>query len=132
MPSLSPRVSRRFSTRVDAQSTDELTHEVKKDATVESITVRFYPGAELDLQVRPFVEPDEGNRISPVSLIGREVIVGDDDVFEFHVTEPVEEEDIIGVEFDNVGDYDLDGIVDMTLDREGGIERIVGNVRGWI
>jgi len=133
MPSvISKRVSRRFSTRAAPGEKDDLAIEIVEDATVEEVTVRFYPGPQLDLEIRPFVEPDEGNRVSIIDLVGRQNIIGDDDVFEFHVSEAIERGDVIGVEYNNTDpDNGYDVIVDMEIERAGGVKRIMDTVTGW-
>lgn len=131
---VSPRVSRRFSDRIGPGESDELTHEVVADATVEKVEVRFYPGTELDVELRPFIEPDQGNhRISMVDLIGRDVIVGDDDVFTFHVGDAIEEGDLIGVEVtNNEPNYGYNWVVHMDIDRRNGVESVVDRIEGWL
>ena len=133
MPSFANRVSRRFSTTAAGGADSDITHEVTADATIEKVTVRFYPGPLLDLELRPFIEPEEGQRADLVDVIGRDRIVGDDDVFEFYVSEPIEEGDTIGVEYENLdpsNSYDFS--VDMEVDRIGGLNRVTRFVRGLI
>lgn len=132
MPLVSaPRISKRFSTTAGASAADELTMEVEHDATIERVDVRFYRGPQLDLELRPFVEPREGDRIDIVDLIGRSSIVGDNDVFRFSVSEQVRRGDTIGVEYENTdGANGYDFVVDMMLDRAGGVDRLVGLLGG--
>ncbi|WP_380681088.1 hypothetical protein [Salinigranum sp. GCM10025319] len=125
------RVSRRFSTTATGGADDEVTHEVEEDATVEEIRIRFYPGPLLDLELRPFVETDEGRRRDLVDVIGRETIVGDDDRFEFHISEDVRESDVVGVEYvNNDAQNEYDFVVDMDFERAGGSSRIIDYLRG--
>jgi hypothetical protein len=133
----SPRLSRRFSTPVDGGEVGELTREVVKDATVERVDVRFYRGPQLDLEVVPFVERNgatqDGDRVNLIDVEGRESIVGDDDHFSFPISEPIREGDVIGVEYANTEQqYGYDVTVDMVLEREGGLERIVDVFRGGL
>ena len=133
MPSFANRVSRRFSTTVAGGADSDLSHEVTADATIEKVTVRFYPGPLLDLELRPYVETDDGQRVDLVDVIGRDKIVGDDDVFEFYVSEPIREGESIGVEYTNQdpsNSYDF--VVDMEVDRIGGLNRVTRFVRGLV
>jgi len=129
----------RFATDV-APGNDEptvLTREVKADATIEQMTVRFYRGPELALRVTPRVIDDQGDgQPEPlVDVIGDDAIVGDGDVWTYPLAEPVADGDIIEVEIENTAepqpDVDLTytPIIEMDLDREGGLLRPIETVR---
>ena len=120
----SERRSRRLSTRVGPGASGELTHELEESATVERVDVRFYPGPQLDLELRPFGEVDS-NRFDLLDLTGRDVVVGDDDRFSFDVSVGLSQGDVVGVEFSNVDPSNgFDFVVDLTLERAGGIKRL--------
>lgn len=130
MPQLDRRVSRRFSTTVAGGADDELTLEVEEDATVEEMRIRFYPGPLLDLELRPFIETEQGRRRDLVTIEGRDTIVGDDDYFRFRISEEIETSDLLGVEYtnkDSSNSYDF--VVDFDLERAGGAQRIVDYLR---
>jgi hypothetical protein len=131
MASFARRVSRRFSATANPGEKDELTHEVTADATVEQLDVRFYRGPQLDLEIRPRIETEDGRRVDLVDLIGRNVIVGDDDHFRFYPSEQVREGDLLVVEFENTDStWTYDVTVDMTLDRLGGVKRTLTRALG--
>lgn len=130
MPSNSDnRISRRFSTDVASDDSEEVTADVKADATVEQITIRFYRGPRLDLGVKPYVErkvrEDRSRRIPVVDLHGSEFVRGDDDTWVFHVSQEVEEGDVIGVEAVNEDQngHRYDFVCDFEIDRAGGSSR---------
>lgn len=119
------KTSIRFSRSIDPGQTENLTKSVPSDATVESLTMRFYPGTELAVSVLPYKQNDRGDRIPLIDLVGRQRVVGHDDTPEFEISEPVERGDTVGVEIvNNSADYSYDISVDMDLDYAGGVERI--------
>lgn len=124
----------RFSTSVAAGESKTLTKRMEADATVEEVEVRFYRGPELAVSVEPYRLKGDPHgsqeRRSLVELVGRDVIVGDADVFQFEVGgEEVERTEKIGVEFVNNAEtepeddvnLDYDVHVDITVDKEGGV-----------
>jgi len=118
------RRSVRFADSIGPNSTQTLTRRIQRDATVEELRVRIYPGAELDVHIEPFVKRS-GGRFPLVDLVGKDHIDGDDDVMTFHVAEPVQDEDEIGVEVANVdGSNSYDFSVDAHLERQGGVRRV--------
>lgn len=127
--------SKRFSETVPPGEGVTLTTSLDYEATVEEVRVRFYRGPELDLEVLPFKKSGR-DRLSLVDLLGREVVVGDDDYFEFQVSEPVESGDTIGIEVTNTSDeYAYDATVDIVLDQAGGGRRaaqaFLSRLTGW-
>ncbi|WP_092894104.1 hypothetical protein [Halopelagius inordinatus] len=125
-------MSRRFSGTVNADDQETETFAVKQDATIEQVTVRFYQGPRLDLEVFPFVEDEEGRRRSLIEVYGRDAIVGDNDIFPFAVSEPVRREDVVGVEVtNNDTEHAYAYTVDVTLEREGGVSRgVLSYIKG--
>lgn len=124
------RYSVRFAETVAPGETEELTEEVTRDATVERVTVRIYLGAELDLRVRPFVTESDSRR--PLIVYqGKEYIDGDDDVYEFALSEPVAGGESIGVEVENrSGQWPYDFSMSATVDYENGLGRAVSALFG--
>lgn len=131
----SQRGSYRFSGSVAAGDSIEETAVVEADATIEEVRVRFYQGPRLGLRVDPFKKLNGRDKVSLVTFIGRDYIVGDNDHWVFPISEPVEEDDVIGVDVENTEDFAYDYVVDMILDEEGGTSRpiasLVDSVRGW-
>lgn len=124
-----------FGVTVAASSTEVLEWEVPRDATVESVTVRMYPGPENDLEVVPFKRDQDTreDRIPLLTLVGKQYVDGDDDVYEFRVSEAVAEEEILGVEAVNTNaDSDYNIRVNMTVDYAGGTNRLLGSLRDMI
>lgn len=141
MPSATdePRESLRFAESVSPDSTVQQTYKVPRDATIESVDVRIYRGAELALQVRPFLKTGVSGARREHDLVlfqGKEFIDGDGDHWTFSVSESVTQNDIIGVEVENKSStYSYDYAVDVELDAAGGTSRfggVVERVRGWL
>lgn len=127
----------RFADSVGPDETVTETYQVDRDATVERVVVRIYRGAELDLQVRPFVDTDRAEdrrrEQNIVTFVGKDFVDGDGDKWEFSTADPVEDGQYLGVEVTNQdAEYAYDYSVTMTLDYENGTERsILSFIRGW-
>jgi hypothetical protein len=118
----------RFSTTVPPGESRTLTKSIDRPATAERLMIRFYQGPELDLEVRPTRER-QNESLPLIDLIGRDVVVGDDDVFDFQISEPLEEGDEIAVEVTNNDDtYAFDVNVDVAIDYAGGTERALSSL----
>lgn len=91
------------------------------------MAIRFYDGPRLSLEVSP-VRIRGQDRVPLIDHIGLETVVGDDDYFEFHVSEELEEDDELAVEVTNTGDYDYHFVADIDVDYAGGVQRILGGV----
>lgn len=126
--------SHRFAGEVGPDSDVTETVDVQADATVEEVTVRFYVGPRLDLEVVPFLKRGDGanaNQIPLVTFHGKQYIDGDDDVWIFPISESVREGDTLGVEVRNQDtQHSYDYAVNMALDREGGVERSASSLLG--
>lgn len=122
-----------FHSRVNSDSTEVEKFNVKQDATVEKATVRFYPGQQLDLQLKLQVLDENGNTKEIVDPVGEfDYLAGDDDKFEFDISVPIRDTDQIVIRADNVDTdgYSYDYIVNMEFDRIGGIERVINKLQG--
>lgn len=100
--------------------------EVDTDATIERMSFRIYPGAELDLELVPYVyETGGGRRKRPIlEFGGKEYVDGDDDRYPFEVSEPIEEGEEIVIEATNRdGSNAYDYRVNFDVDYHGGTER---------
>ena len=133
------RESHRFASQVAGGGSEEHTHKMQEDATVEQVTVRFYPGPRRDLHITPFVERESTRRKDRQDLVelhGKDYIDGDNDLWVFDVSHEVEKGDTIGVHADNVEpDHDYDFICDVAVDYAGGTSRFGGlldRLRGLI
>lgn len=121
----------RFRSTVDPGESNVLTTTVEEDATIEHLNIRFWRGPELALQVIPRRIPDNGNGRPQdlVDVIGEDYIDGDNDHWDYPLAEPVEEGDVLEVEVVNTAEPDpgadltFDSVVEMDLDRKGGLSR---------
>lgn len=128
----------RFEANVAAGESKKLTREIDEPATVEQCTVRFYRGPELAVEVRPLRIPDNGNgRPQPlVDIVGSESIIGDGDKWVFDISEPVEKGDELEMQVENTAsadpnvDLSYTVIIDLSLDREGGLLRPFRGILG--
>ncbi|QGX95003.1 hypothetical protein EI982_09470 [Haloplanus rallus] len=126
-----------FSESVDPGETITLTKEMDRDATIETIEVRIYRGAEFALQATPFkdVEPssDTERRVPLLTYRGREYIAGDADRFSFPVAREVREGRTVGVEVENTADqYAYNFNVSIVVEYAGGASRILAPLRRWL
>lgn len=73
-----------LSEKVSASSTQTLeTDQLSEDAQLEKCTIRFYPGAELDLHIVPLLIKRNGVTTELINTHGKGYIDGDDDYFVF-------------------------------------------------
>jgi hypothetical protein len=122
-------LSRRFATEVAAGERQVLETEVEADATVEQVDVRFYPGSRLELELRPFIRTKRGNQIDLIDTVGRDVVVGDNDFFQFDVVEQAEEGATLAVEaVNNDPSNSYNFAVDIRVDRTAGLSRAITEV----
>lgn len=116
--------SLRFASDVPPNSTVTLRRRLQEEGTVEKVRVRIYPGAELDLRVEPFIEIGDSNshRLPLITYggNGKTYVDGDDDTFEFQVSEFVDGDEVVGVRAENLdGSNTYDFAMDVVLVREG-------------
>ena len=122
-----------FHSTVNSDSDEKDSYNVRHDATIEHVEVRFYPGQQLDLEVELHVVDENGTSKEIVDPVGEKpYLAGDDDFFKFDVSVPIEKDDEIRVVARNqdTSGNDYDYIVNMELDRIGGIERVITKLRG--
>jgi hypothetical protein len=133
MSNTNTRDNLRFADSVDPDDSLTLTHEMEEPATIEQLMVRIYRGAELDLQVVPFVKQggDDGSRHPVVTLRGKDYIDGDGDKWQFSAVEQVQPGDLVGVEVTNTNsEFAYDFASDFTIDRAGGTTRSLLSMLG--
>lgn len=120
----------RFAERVGADSTESFEHEIREESTIERLVVRIYPGAELDLRVRPYRKvAEDGPREPLITYEGKQYIDGDDDKWQFDLVEEAEPGDYVGVEVENVNtQYGYDFAAHVSLDPgfEASLRSIIG------
>lgn len=119
-----------FSSTVNADSTEIEKVVAKHDATIEHVHTRFYPGQQLDLQLKLQVVAQDGTKKEIVDPVGeRSYVAGDDDKFNWDISVPVEKGDTIRVVAQNVEtQYDYDYVANMEVDRLNGLERITSKL----
>jgi len=127
-----------FARQVPADESDRLTWEVGNDATVEGVTARIYRGAENTLHLRLKHIPASG---SPSQLVepaaddgdGKDYIDGDDDAWEWDLSVPVEEGDLLVVEHENTDGSNAHNYrVNMDIDYMGGVERAAQGIAEFL
>jgi hypothetical protein len=102
---------------------------VPSDSTLERVAIRIYVGAELSLQLEPYILRSRNTREEMICFVnaGKTVIDGDDDKFEFDVSIPMWQGDQICLRYANldpVNAYDF--AMDIELDARAGAERWPG------
>lgn len=106
---------------IDPNTTEFIRYEVGSDATIENFTVRIYPGAGFALRLRPKVVKSENNAYPLIRTRGKNYIDGDDEKYEWDLSEPVEQGDEIVVEAENLAsesEYNFRANAD--IDERGG------------
>lgn len=120
-----------FGDEVAPNSEADETITLEADATVEKLRIRIYPGARLDLRVRPLVRTQSGNEYELVELEGKSYVDGDDDIYEWSLAEPVSEGDEIVMETENVNQNNAyDYRADVELEHAGGLSRVLSALGG--
>jgi len=122
-----------FAETVAPGSTSELTYEVNADATIERLKLRFYPGQQLDHEVRVVIrEKGSGRERNVVQTPGVSVFTGDDDRYTFDLSKPVGSDELIVVKSNNTDtQYRYDTRVNMEVDYRGGkIGALMGKLKG--
>lgn len=135
MTLISSRKPLHFARNVGAGASGEAEHTLNRDATIERVLTRFYPGAELDLHLNLWLEKKESNkRIPLVELTGdKDHIAGDDDDFEWQPAIRAEKDDKIIVEYDNTDATNAyDYVVNLDIDRMNGMKRALEWLRGLV
>lgn len=115
-----------FRGTIAAGASGTLSERVKADGTVESVRARFYPGQQLALRVRPYVEHHGRKQEDLVTYVGSVgYLAGDDDSFDFPVVVDVSYDDEIKLDYNNTdGTFDYDLVVDIVVDYYGGKVRL--------
>lgn len=123
-----------LSDRVPASTTDqEVSITLDSDATVERLSIRIYPGAELDLQLVPVVRTSGGgSRDRPLlEFAGKEYVDGDDDMYVWELSKPVEEGDeIVMKATNNDGSNAYDYRANFDVDYRAGSTGLLASIGG--
>jgi len=114
----------RFADQVAAGETDEFEANPTDPARITNLDVRIYPGPELNLRIRPYVV-DGANRRPLVNFKGKDHIDGDDDVWQFDISEPITTRETLLVEVENTGTDAYDFAVNASIDYLNGTNRVI-------
>lgn len=125
-----------LSDQVPAGATDQETSlEVDQAATVERLSIRIYPGAQLDLELRPVVRQERGNTSDQnlIEYAGKEYIDGDDEQYHWDLSVPIEQGDKIVIQATNRdGSNAYDYRANLDIDYQGGSSRGLLNAIGGV
>jgi len=95
--------SKLIASSVPSNSTEKESFKLPRDVKIKHIEARFYPGAQLDLQLKPqLVKKDSDTVIDLVDYEGdKQHVAGDDDVIELPSNVEAEKDDTIQVVAEN-------------------------------
>lgn len=116
-----------YGKKVPADGSGTLEYQVSRDATIESVSCRIFPGAETTLELNFYVlRRDTEATDQLVQTVGKDHVAGDDDLFRWDVSTPVANGDTIVVEYNNTDTNNAHGFrANMDLDYSGGLSRIL-------
>jgi hypothetical protein len=116
-----------FIKKIPPGVTDVLSERVKGDGTIEGFTVRFFPGQENSLRVRPFVEHRGGTIEELVTYVetGDRFLSGDNDYDEYAAAIPVRNDDYVKVHVTNTSPYEYTLKIVVNVDYLGGQNRMM-------
>lgn len=113
-----------FATEAAAGASDELVYAVDRPATVEHVTARIYSGAETTLELVPVVRTVDENERPLVELVGKPAIDGDDDSYEWNISQEIEKNEEIVIKYTNTDGSNAHNFrVNVDIDHLGGVER---------
>lgn len=108
-----------------AGSSDTVGFSVPTDGTIEGLQLRIYNGAENTLQLVPEVHRDGATELL-LELAGKAYVDGDDDVWSWDLSEPVEADDEIVIRYTNTDDTNPHNFrATMEVDYLSGTDRVV-------
>lgn len=128
--SIASREAASLSDHVPAATTEQvLTLTVERPATVERVALRIYQGAQLDLEIRPYIRRKNNTEQPLIELVGKEYIDGDDDLYVWDISRPLEDnEEIVFSATNNDGSNAYDYRVNLDLDYADGASRFLGGL----
>lgn len=116
-----------FGGTVAAGATESESYTLDGPATVESLSVRHYPGQELDLAIDVLIRDKGSGSTRPVIQSGESsTFRGDDDTWDFDLSKPVPDDSelVVAVTNDNPN-YSYDYRVNMGVDYRNGVSGAV-------
>lgn len=128
-----PRVEVKSFRKVLAAGEDViLKSRILADGTIEGLRAKFYPGQENTLQVRPCLWQTGRNVLVDLVTYAEgtdQFISGDDDYFEYPITQDCLKDDEIWVIAKNTGEYPYTIVIDVSIDYYAGNSRIIAGVK---
>lgn len=114
----------------DPQNVETYDSEIREDSTVEKVNVRIYPGAGLALRLEILkVDNQTGIESELIRTEGKQYIDGDDENYEWEISEPIKKDDKIRVRATNIADEEeLNFRANLDVDERGGLDSILGKV----
>lgn len=122
--SINERAGQSLAKQVPAAETGTVELPVQADGTIESIKLRIYTGAENTLKLRPQKKTDRGFE-DILDLAGKNWIDGDDDVWSWSLSVPIQSDEKVVIRYDNqdgANAHNFRATVD--VDYLGGLERV--------
>ena len=113
---------------ISGESELDISERVKDYGTVENIKIKFYQGQQLALQIRPIILKAHGTPVDLISYAEEtdEFLSGDDDYFIYDINIPVSIDNQIILKCKNLASFDVNVVVDVTIDYLAGTKRVVG------
>jgi len=112
-----------FSERVSGGSSETVVKDPSRDGRIRKVTARIYEGAQLDLELQIQKVTESGNTVQIIDPIGKSVIDGDDDAYEWIVNIPFSDMDSVQVVAENTDPNNAyDYRVNMDVSYEGGAD----------
>jgi hypothetical protein len=126
------RAGQTIAQEVAAGASGELAVDVDAAGTLEGLKLRIYAGAENTLQLRPQRKTNGGyENLLAYGNDGKHYVDGDDDVWEWDLSIPVQKDDAIVVRYENTDANNPHNFRAVTeIDHLNGVERAARAVKG--
>lgn len=130
--SLNAKAGQSLAKQVPAATEDEVSIPLDGPATVESLMLRIYVGAENTLRLRPMKKKNNGYEdLLDYADDGKHYVDGDDDVWEWDLSVPVGEDEEIVIRYDNRDGSNAHNFrANLDVDYFGGTKRVLEAVKG--
>jgi len=116
--------------QVPAATEGKETVDVESDGTIEALKLRVYSGAENTLRLRPQIDR-RGHYEDIISYGGKSFVDGDDDVWEWDLSVPIEAQEEIVIRHDNTDGSNAHNYrATVDVDYWGGTRRAISAFRG--
>jgi len=135
MPVLETSEAVSFAETVPSGEESELAYETDGAATIERLKIRFYPGQQLDHRIHVVIrEKGSGRERNVVQTPGKDVFTGDDDVYDFELSKPLNADEQLVVRSVNTDpQYSYDTRVNAEIDYRGGrVNALISKLGGML